>query len=1080
MERVKNKEKSGVLNRVFHNHRGWWKMALIDKNRLFGQIALKLGLVTEADRDEALSRQSDDFSNGINKHIGIYFFEKNLLNKEQIQKILEYQKKLINSHLQNSDPANSVIPVAPSALKESGGLNAQTDNTFIEPKNNLKNLLNSSEGNDKSLSMTKRIKIGERMLILETRIDTASSEADIYLVSEEGDPQKYVLKYYRPQMEPNEKIVQTIKSLPESCSIKIFETGRSESGRFYEIQEYAPSGSFQEYIKKRGPFSEEFIKDFVILLSECVSELHSRNVIHRDIKPANILVRKEEPFEMVLTDFGISSLAVSQLHHTSLSRTIAYSSPESMTGIISAASDYWAIGLIALELLIGRNPFGGMDDKAIMFTIATKTVPELEKIKGGFMPLLKGLLTRDPEKRWGRVQVSAWHSGETGIPVYFEDNAAPKEQAVITQRKYRPYKIGGKEHHELTGLLLALAQNWPQAARDYEEGRLREWLLKEARDNKAIELIKIIENEAGTAKASVDEKLFEFLLRANPEMNFIFKGFHINKNFLIQTAEKIAKVSASPSEKSTLAILINKKIIAKFYEINGDPEFYETEYKAMCEECLKFKNVEDFARVIILHFSEQDRLNAVAEIENIFENYILVKPLAGFQDISHTIAAARRIYKEKRYTLAELVKFLDIDRSTYKTKEEFYRYKFDEYYLEVSEKCSLLLEDRYSPSLMMKFNSSSLIDWKFLRMLDGKIKGHDFYSRDNFAKIIELGSVILFIELREEVDKILKEPVLFDISRKFLDKGFDDKLIDKTTEEIMNDCDEEYYLKLCRLKSSVKGIYEYIGKSKAEVEERLRTELSSEPPPNATINFGNSMAASERVQPQAQKAHFFQTAQINQNSQPAESSNRNQNHTQPNYPQNYYAYSRAWHRVGAYIIDVLIYLFFVLIFFLVAALFHPYGYDPYYLRNFSNFIKFQIYSNIIANAIYFIHFYYCETFPDKMATPGKKIFGLIVIEENKETPVMSSKAFWIRNLIKNPSWISVIFWMMVWTAHSTENMVLLRNLKEISDSSGILIGIFGLVSIVIFLSRNDRKTLHDLIAGTVVVYGRPEDFTNKK
>ncbi|HPG59450.1 MAG TPA: hypothetical protein PKW98_16640, partial [Candidatus Wallbacteria bacterium] len=85
-------------------------MSNIDKNRLFGQIAVKSGLITEAERDETLALQAADIANGINKHIGIYFFENNLLTKEQIQKILEYQNKLIKSQTQsqNNVPPNTV------------------------------------------------------------------------------------------------------------------------------------------------------------------------------------------------------------------------------------------------------------------------------------------------------------------------------------------------------------------------------------------------------------------------------------------------------------------------------------------------------------------------------------------------------------------------------------------------------------------------------------------------------------------------------------------------------------------------------------------------------------------------------------------------------------------------------------------------------------------------------------------------------------------------------------------------------------------------------------------------------------
>lgn len=73
-----------------------------------------------------------------------------------------------------------------------------------------------------------------------------------------------------------------------------------------------------------------------------------------------------------------------------------------MTGIIAPATDYWAIWLINLELILQKHPFQGDNDKAIMFSIATKPIPGIERIKDEFEPLIKGFLTRDPQKTLGQ------------------------------------------------------------------------------------------------------------------------------------------------------------------------------------------------------------------------------------------------------------------------------------------------------------------------------------------------------------------------------------------------------------------------------------------------------------------------------------------------------------------------------------------------------------------------------------------------------------------------------------------------------------------------------------------------------
>jgi len=67
----------------------------INKNKLFGQIAIKLGYVTIQEIEKILIKQETDEITGIRKHIGSYLYEEGILTKEQISHILELQNKYI-------------------------------------------------------------------------------------------------------------------------------------------------------------------------------------------------------------------------------------------------------------------------------------------------------------------------------------------------------------------------------------------------------------------------------------------------------------------------------------------------------------------------------------------------------------------------------------------------------------------------------------------------------------------------------------------------------------------------------------------------------------------------------------------------------------------------------------------------------------------------------------------------------------------------------------------------------------------------------------------------------------------------
>lgn len=94
---------------------------------------------------------------------------------------------------------------------------------------------------------------------------------------------------------------------------------------------------------------------------DAVSYAHARLVVHRDLKPSNILLT--EALEVRLLDFGIAKLldpmAPGATTRTALRLvTPEYASPEQLDGgVITTATDVYALGLLLFELLAGRRPF---------------------------------------------------------------------------------------------------------------------------------------------------------------------------------------------------------------------------------------------------------------------------------------------------------------------------------------------------------------------------------------------------------------------------------------------------------------------------------------------------------------------------------------------------------------------------------------------------------------------------------------------------------------------------------------------------------------------------------------------------
>jgi serine/threonine protein kinase len=85
--------------------------------------------------------------------------------------------------------------------------------------------------------------------------------------------------------------------------------------------------------------------------------LHER--LHRDVKPSNVLLARGGAAK--LADFGIARLGFATLTRTGeIVGTPAYMAPEQLSGgVAHAASDLYALAVVAHEMLTGRVPFAG-------------------------------------------------------------------------------------------------------------------------------------------------------------------------------------------------------------------------------------------------------------------------------------------------------------------------------------------------------------------------------------------------------------------------------------------------------------------------------------------------------------------------------------------------------------------------------------------------------------------------------------------------------------------------------------------------------------------------------------------------
>ena len=102
--------------------------------------------------------------------------------------------------------------------------------------------------------------------------------------------------------------------------------------------------------------SENEVKFYTVQLVLAIGYLHDSNIAHRDLKCENILVQQNGYLKLI--DYGLAKKIEDDELTMSICGTAEYLAPETINNAGSdKAVDWWALGIIMYELLIGLSPF---------------------------------------------------------------------------------------------------------------------------------------------------------------------------------------------------------------------------------------------------------------------------------------------------------------------------------------------------------------------------------------------------------------------------------------------------------------------------------------------------------------------------------------------------------------------------------------------------------------------------------------------------------------------------------------------------------------------------------------------------
>jgi tRNA A-37 threonylcarbamoyl transferase component Bud32 len=364
------------------------------------------------------------------------------------------------------------------------------------------------------------------------------AEAEIAILAGLSNPDvRVVAKLYRPGIVPNGAVLERVAQAGFSHVVRLIARGMSD-GVHYEVLEYCPEGSLRT-LMQAGPLRRDELRMAVTELAEALAALHGIDVIHRDLKPENILVRRRDPLDLVLTDFGIATLIDATQHFTTMARSLKYGAPETLSGVLDRAADWWSLGMILVELLAGRHPFEGLSDAVVTHRLVTSGVDLGEVTDPDWRKLCAGLLLRDPRKRWGAVEIRRWLAGDATLAVPQDDVPVPLAPLV------QPYRIGAAVCHTPAELAAALAVHWEAGRKDLMRGQLAEWADKELKDQN---LLRFLRDLLDLRDVSDDLRLLKLIVHLAPTLPPVWRGEGMAAAQLLAQAARIEQGETQMAE----------------------------------------------------------------------------------------------------------------------------------------------------------------------------------------------------------------------------------------------------------------------------------------------------------------------------------------------------------------------------------------------------------------------------------------------------------------------------------------------------------------------------------------------------
>ncbi|XP_015756303.1 PREDICTED: serine/threonine-protein kinase N2-like isoform X1 [Acropora digitifera] len=172
------------------------------------------------------------------------------------------------------------------------------------------------------------------------------------------------------------------------------------------VMEYAPGGDLMMHIH-----ADVFSEPRTVFYTSCVvlglQYLHEHEIVYRDLKLDNLLLDSEGYVK--IADFGLCKEGMGFGERTgTFCGTPEFLAPEVLTETsYTRAVDWWGLGVLIFEMLVGESPFPGDDEEEVFDSIVNDEVRYPRFLSTEAIAIMRRLLRRNPERRLGASEKDA-------------------------------------------------------------------------------------------------------------------------------------------------------------------------------------------------------------------------------------------------------------------------------------------------------------------------------------------------------------------------------------------------------------------------------------------------------------------------------------------------------------------------------------------------------------------------------------------------------------------------------------------------------------------------------------------------